>query len=97
MESLHKHISPKYLPKEYGGIRPNYPYEHWFINLPKNEKIKEGMYIFTLFKCTTLESALYLQVRRVVPIKVSTLTSYFKKIPVILTGDFFQIDWSFFK
>ncbi|XP_050527190.1 alpha-tocopherol transfer protein-like [Daktulosphaira vitifoliae] len=43
MESLHKHISPKYLPKEYGGIRPNYPYEQWFINLPKNEKIREEM------------------------------------------------------
>jgi len=42
MESLHKHIDPKYLPKEYNGIRPNYPYQHWFINLKNNSAVVKG-------------------------------------------------------
>ncbi|XP_050438045.1 alpha-tocopherol transfer protein [Adelges cooleyi] len=43
MESLHKHIDPKYLPTVYGGIRPSYPYQHWFINMKKNKRIVEEM------------------------------------------------------
>lgn len=43
MESLHAHICPKYLPKRYGGIRPDYPYIHWFQNLSRNEKIIKEM------------------------------------------------------
>lgn len=43
MESLHKHIDPKYLPKEYNGVRPNYPYQHWFINLRKNSAVVKEM------------------------------------------------------
>ncbi|XP_060846992.1 alpha-tocopherol transfer protein-like [Rhopalosiphum padi] len=43
MESLHKHIDPKYLPKEYGGVRPNYPYQHWFINLKNNAAVVKEM------------------------------------------------------
>lgn len=42
MESLHKHIDPKYLPKTYGGVRPSYPYQHWFTNLQKNPTILKG-------------------------------------------------------
>lgn len=42
MESLHKHIDPKYLPKDYGGVRPNYPYQHWFTNLQQNIAVVKG-------------------------------------------------------
>lgn len=42
MDSLHKHIDPKYLPKVYGGVRPNYPYQHWLINLQKNTAVIDG-------------------------------------------------------
>lgn len=42
MDSLHKHIDPTYLPKVYGGVRPNYPYQHWFINLKNNATIIKG-------------------------------------------------------
>lgn len=45
MDSLHKHIDPKYLPKVYGGVRPNYPYQHWFINLKKNAAVVKGRYL----------------------------------------------------
>ncbi|VVC36959.1 Cellular retinaldehyde binding/alpha-tocopherol transport,CRAL-TRIO lipid binding domain,CRAL/TRIO, N- [Cinara cedri] len=43
MDSLHKHIDPKYLPKVYGGVRPNYPYQDWFINLQKNTAVIDEM------------------------------------------------------
>lgn len=42
VEALHNFIEPKYLPKRYGGIRPDYPYREWFKNLSKNPKIVEG-------------------------------------------------------
>lgn len=42
MDSLHKHIDTKYLPKVYGGVRPNYPYQDWFMNLQKNTAVKKG-------------------------------------------------------
>ncbi|KAE9533552.1 hypothetical protein AGLY_009190 [Aphis glycines] len=43
MDSLHKHIDPKYLPKVYGGVRPNYPYQHWLINLQNNATVVKEM------------------------------------------------------
>lgn len=48
MESLHKHIDPKYLPEVYGGVRPHYSYHQWFINLKRNEKIVKGIAKFVL-------------------------------------------------
>ncbi|XKL68217.1 hypothetical protein PGB90_003708 [Kerria lacca] len=43
MESLHSYIEPKYLPKRYGGIRPDYPYREWFKNLSSNTEIVKEM------------------------------------------------------
>lgn len=42
LESLHNFIDPKYLPKKYGGIRPDYPYREWFKNLSKNPQVVKG-------------------------------------------------------
>ncbi|EFA03949.1 alpha-tocopherol transfer protein-like isoform X2 [Tribolium castaneum] len=43
LESLHKHIDPKYLPERYGGIHPDYDYEHWVDSCRKNSKIVEEL------------------------------------------------------
>ncbi|XP_054284146.1 alpha-tocopherol transfer protein-like [Macrosteles quadrilineatus] len=42
-ESLHQHIQPKYLPKVYGGIRPDYSYRDWFESLRHNPRIIKQM------------------------------------------------------
>ncbi|XP_037821206.1 alpha-tocopherol transfer protein [Lucilia sericata] len=39
MSSLHKHISPEYLPKRYGGIHEDYPGDMWFETLSKNKTL----------------------------------------------------------
>lgn len=41
MESLHKHIDPEFLPKKYGGTKPEYPYTLWLESLSRNNKIVE--------------------------------------------------------
>ncbi|XP_032668648.1 alpha-tocopherol transfer protein isoform X2 [Odontomachus brunneus] len=38
-ESLHKHISPEYLPKMYGGTRNEIPYYKWIESLVKDPRI----------------------------------------------------------
>lgn len=39
MESLHSHIEPKYLPKRYGGIHPDYTMDIWVDDIIlKNKK-----------------------------------------------------------
>jgi len=43
MESLHKHIDVKYLPKVYGGVRPSYSYQYWLTNLQKNIGARKEM------------------------------------------------------
>ncbi|XP_011877605.1 PREDICTED: alpha-tocopherol transfer protein isoform X2 [Vollenhovia emeryi] len=42
-ESLHKHISPAYLPKTYGGVRSELPYYKWLASIIKDPKIVEQM------------------------------------------------------
>lgn len=42
-KSLHKHISPEYLPKMYGGVRNELPYYKWIESLIANPKIVEEM------------------------------------------------------
>lgn len=39
LESLHNHIDPKYLPKRYGGVRPNYRYNKWIEKFRTNPLI----------------------------------------------------------
>lgn len=39
LESLHKYISPKYLPKRYGGIHKDYRYNDWIGVLKENPKL----------------------------------------------------------
>lgn len=39
LESLHKHIEPKYLSQRYGGIHPDYNYNDWVNSCRRNEKI----------------------------------------------------------
>lgn len=41
-ESLHAHIEPKYLPKVYGGIRPDFGYRDWFESVSQNPAIVKG-------------------------------------------------------
>ncbi|XP_044750138.1 clavesin-1-like isoform X3 [Coccinella septempunctata] len=38
-ESLHKHIDPKFLPKRYGGVHPDYPQKEWFVGFQKDKQI----------------------------------------------------------
>lgn len=38
-ESLHKHIDPKFLPKRYGGVHPDYPQKEWFDGFRKDKEI----------------------------------------------------------
>lgn len=39
MESLHKHLDPKYLPVTYGGSQPEYGAREWIDGFKKNEAI----------------------------------------------------------
>lgn len=39
MSSLHKHISPQYLPKEYGGTHESFSYQKWLESLAKNTQV----------------------------------------------------------
>ncbi|KAF5300281.1 hypothetical protein FQA39_LY11138 [Lamprigera yunnana] len=39
MESLHKHIDPKFLPERYGGIHPDYNYSNWMKYFASSEDI----------------------------------------------------------
>jgi len=43
LESLHSHIDPKFLPKAYGGFRPEYSYTDWVDNLVHNKDIVAEM------------------------------------------------------
>ena len=42
LESLHSHIDPKFLPKAYGGLRPEYSYTDWVDSLVRNKDIVAG-------------------------------------------------------
>lgn len=42
MESLHSHVDPKFLPKAYGGLRPEYSYTDWVDSLVHHEGIVAG-------------------------------------------------------
>ncbi|KAM0733758.1 Alpha-tocopherol transfer protein-like [Formica fusca] len=42
-KSLHKHVSPEYLPKIYGGIRNEMPYYKWIEALIRDPKIVDQM------------------------------------------------------
>ncbi|XP_066588455.1 alpha-tocopherol transfer protein-like isoform X2 [Prorops nasuta] len=44
MASFHRHISPEYLPKMYGGIREELPYHQWFNALCSVPKVVKEMY-----------------------------------------------------
>lgn len=43
MESLHKHVDPKYLPEVYGGIHPDYDYQHWVDSCRKTPTIVDEL------------------------------------------------------
>ncbi|KAJ9591886.1 hypothetical protein L9F63_001561, partial [Diploptera punctata] len=43
LESLHAHIDPKFLPKKYGGMRPEYSYTDWTDRLVDNKQIVSEM------------------------------------------------------
>ncbi|XP_059484483.1 alpha-tocopherol transfer protein-like isoform X2 [Neocloeon triangulifer] len=43
MASLHEHISPKRLPKKYGGIHENFNYRLWIDNLERNPKVMKAL------------------------------------------------------
>lgn len=43
MESLHKHVDPKYLPERYGGIHPDYNYEYWVEICRQNKQVVNEM------------------------------------------------------
>ncbi|KAL1124729.1 hypothetical protein AAG570_001352 [Ranatra chinensis] len=51
IESLHKHIEPKYLPRIYGGIRPDYGYIEWFLSLGRCPDVVKGIRHILKFKC----------------------------------------------
>jgi hypothetical protein len=44
LESLHSHIDPKFLPKRYGGMRPEYSYTDWIEGIVDNKAIIAGKY-----------------------------------------------------
>ncbi|XP_066141742.1 alpha-tocopherol transfer protein-like [Euwallacea fornicatus] len=43
LESLHKHVSPKYLPERYGGIHKDYRFDEWIAVLNENEGLLDEM------------------------------------------------------
>lgn len=60
MSSLHKHISPQFLPKEYGGTHGSFTYQKWMEGLSKNTKvIKELEKIGYVFDEKDLNHLLY--------------------------------------
>jgi hypothetical protein len=44
-ESLHSHIDPKFLPKRYGGMRPEYSYTDWVQSFLSNKTIMAGEHV----------------------------------------------------
>ncbi|XP_020286463.1 alpha-tocopherol transfer protein-like isoform X2 [Pseudomyrmex gracilis] len=42
-DSFHEHIAPEYLPKMYGGVRNEVPYDKWITSLIKDPKVVEQM------------------------------------------------------
>jgi hypothetical protein len=42
LESLHSHIDQKFLPKAYGGMRPEYSYTDWVDSFVNNKDIVAG-------------------------------------------------------
>lgn len=48
-ESLHSHIDPKFLPKRYGGMRPEYRYTDWIHSFLNNETIIAGEHVVLSF------------------------------------------------
>jgi hypothetical protein len=45
LESLHSHIDPKFLPKRYGGMRPEYRYTDWLQSFLNSKTIISGEYV----------------------------------------------------
>ncbi|CAG9771171.1 unnamed protein product [Ceutorhynchus assimilis] len=43
LEGLHEHVSPKYLPKRFGGIHKDYLYNDWLNILHENENLVEEL------------------------------------------------------
>ncbi|PSN38167.1 hypothetical protein C0J52_14555 [Blattella germanica] len=43
LDALYSHIDPKFLPKKYGGMRPEYNYTDWLDKLVENKDIVEEM------------------------------------------------------
>lgn len=58
LESLHSHIDPKFLPKAYGGFRPEYSYTDWVDNLVHNKDIVAGKSSVILFNLGYFEHCL---------------------------------------
>jgi hypothetical protein len=50
MESLHSHIDPKFLPKRYGGMRPEYRYTDWVATFVNDKAIIAGKYVLLSFR-----------------------------------------------
>jgi hypothetical protein len=50
LESLHSHIDPKFLPKAYGGMRPEYSYTDWVDSFVNNKDIMAGKCPVILFR-----------------------------------------------
>jgi hypothetical protein len=44
MSSLHEHISPKRLPKKYGGMHDEFSYRLWIDNMERNPEVMRGIY-----------------------------------------------------
>jgi hypothetical protein len=58
LESLHSHIDPKFLPKAYGGFRPEYSYTDWVDSLVHNKDIVAGKSSVILFNVGYFEHCL---------------------------------------
>jgi hypothetical protein len=48
-ESLHTHIDPKFLPRRYGGMRPEYRYTDWLHSFLNNKTIIAGEHVVLSF------------------------------------------------
>lgn len=57
LESLHAHIEPKFLPRKYGGMRPEYNYTDWLDSLVYNHQIVSGGYNYYVLVNQNLKSA----------------------------------------
>jgi hypothetical protein len=49
MSSLHRHITPKRLPKLYGGAHDEFSYRLWIDNIERNPEILEGITIMQFY------------------------------------------------